>query len=186
VGRIPVEWDVKKVAEICEISRGRVISKKTMEVSDDIYPVYSSQTLNNGCMGYIDTYDYEGEYVTWTTDGVNAGKTFYRNEKFNATNICGLLKVKLDFVDAAFVAYTLDTFTDKYVVRNGNPKLMSNIMAIIPIPISLDIDEQRKISKNIQSFDTVINQYQDQKTDYIQLKDGLIQQLLTDKEIVTI
>lgn len=35
-------------------------------------------------MGYLDTYDFEGEYITWTTDGANAGTVFYRNGKLIA------------------------------------------------------------------------------------------------------
>ena len=42
-------------------------------------------------MGYANTYDFEGKYLTWTTDGANAGKVFYRNGKFRCTNVCGIL-----------------------------------------------------------------------------------------------
>jgi type I restriction enzyme M protein len=60
------------------------------------YPVYSSQTTDNGVMGYINTFDFEGDYVTWTTDGIYAGTCFYRSGKFNCTNVCGTLKSKND------------------------------------------------------------------------------------------
>ena len=42
------------------------------------FPVYSSQTTNQGIFGFLNTYDFDGEYVTWTTDGANAGTVFYR------------------------------------------------------------------------------------------------------------
>jgi restriction endonuclease S subunit len=44
-------------------------------------------------MGYLEHYEFDGEYITWTTDGANAGTIFYHNEKFNCTNVCGTLKV---------------------------------------------------------------------------------------------
>jgi len=65
--------------EIAELGRGRVInSAEISKQKNPIYPVYSSQTSNNGIMGYLDNYDYEGEYITWTTDGANAGTVYYR------------------------------------------------------------------------------------------------------------
>ncbi len=54
-------------------------------------------------MGYIDTFDFDGEFVTWTTDGENAGTVFYRNGKFNCTNVCGTIKIKSD--NARFIAF---------------------------------------------------------------------------------
>ena len=55
IGEIPEGWEVKRIKEIFNISRGRVIAKT--ELKDIGYPVYSSQTQNNGCMGFINTYD---------------------------------------------------------------------------------------------------------------------------------
>ena len=84
------------VEEICDITRGRVLSKNYLRDNFGDYPVYSSQTANNGVFGYIDTFDYDCESVTWTTDGANAGSVFYHiNEKFSITNVCGLLSCLL-------------------------------------------------------------------------------------------
>lgn len=81
-----------EVIEVCQINRGRVMSKDYLTANAGNYPVYSSQTANNGVFGRINTYDYDGKYVTWTTDGANAGSVFYRDGKFSITNVCGLLK----------------------------------------------------------------------------------------------
>ena len=88
---IPSNWVVKNVGSICSLGRGRVISQDEIREHQGVYPVYSSQTSNNGEMGRIATFDYDGEWVTWTTDGANAGTVFYRNGKFNCTNVCGTL-----------------------------------------------------------------------------------------------
>ena len=94
--KIESKWDVVKIKEICDIGRGRVISRKYIDLNSGQYPVYSSQTKNNGVFGFINTFDFDGEYVTWTTDGENAGTCFYRSGKFNCTNVCGTLKSKMD------------------------------------------------------------------------------------------
>ena len=53
-----VEYDV--IENICKISRGRVMSKEYLRDNIGEYPVYSSQTINEGMLGKIDTYDYDG------------------------------------------------------------------------------------------------------------------------------
>ena len=57
------------IGDICDISRGRVMSKDYIRGNEGNFPVYSSQTENNGELGRISTFDYDGEYLTWTTDG---------------------------------------------------------------------------------------------------------------------
>ncbi|MEK4876022.1 restriction endonuclease subunit S [Bacillus sp. FSL W8-0102] len=147
------EWEEYKVEDICALGRGRVISKKEIAENPGIYPVYSSQTSDEGKIGSINKYDFDGEYITWTTDGVNAGTVFYRNGKFNCTNVCGVLKLKKENIDARYLSYILQASTDKYVVRNGNPKLMNNIMAIIPIKIFNNYEYQKYICDLFDLFD---------------------------------
>ena len=133
-----VEW--KKLGEVADIQRGRVISKKYLEEHRGEFPVYSSQTQNDGVIGRIDTYDFDGEYITWTTDGAYAGTVFYRLGKFSITNICGLIKPK-DELLIKYLFYWLQIEAKKHVASgSGNPKLMSNVVAKIKIPIpSLEI-----------------------------------------------
>ena len=50
----------KKISELCCISRGIVISKEDISNNVGDYPVYSSQTENNGELGKINTYAYDG------------------------------------------------------------------------------------------------------------------------------
>lgn len=103
---------------MCYIQRGRVISKTYLEQNKGTYPVYSSQTKNNGEIGSIDTYDFDGEYVTWTTDGAYAGTVFYRNEKFSITNICGLISPKnSEYLLAKFISYWLQIEAKKTCQR---------------------------------------------------------------------
>ena len=139
-------WEQFKIKDIATIGRGRVIS--SVEISQQVnptYPVYSSQTSNEGIMGYLDDYMFEGEYVSWTTDGANAGTVFYRNGKFNCTNVCGLLKLRKDF-DTHFVSLVLAEAAKKYVSINlANPKLMNNTMGNIQIRLP-NLEEQKRIS----------------------------------------
>ena len=163
-------WKQFKIKDIAQIGRGRVIS--SIEISQQknpTYPVYSSQTSNDGIMGYLDDYMFEGEYISWTTDGANAGTVFYRDGKFNCTNVCGLLKL-LNGFDTHFVSLILAEATKKYVSINlANPKLMNNIMGNIQICLP-EFEEQKRISivfKKLQELLDVqkilLNQYSKQK-----------------------
>ena len=139
-------WEQFKIQDIASIGRGRVISSVEISQQENpLYPVYSSQTSNDGIMGYLDDFMFEGEYISWTTDGANAGTVFYRNGKFNCTNVCGLLKLKKGF-DAHFVSLVLAEATRMYVSTNlANPKLMNNTMGNIQIRLP-KLEEQKRIS----------------------------------------
>ena len=151
-GRFPIV----AISELCELGRGRVISKEFIEKNSGDYPVYSSQTQNEGIFGYINTYDFEGEYVTWTTDGANAGTVFYRNGRFNCTNVCGTLKRKADNVLMRYLALALGTIAKEHVIVLGNPKLMNNVVKEIKIPL-LPLEVQKEIVAEIEGYQKVID-----------------------------
>ncbi len=147
----PKGVEFKKIGEICLIKRGRVIAKKILQENGK-YPVYSSQTLNNGILGFIDTYDFDGEFLTWTTDGAYAGSVFYRNGRFSITNVCGLLQVIQDNILHKYLYYILQITAPLHVSSGmGNPKLMSAAMQQITIPIP-PLEIQQEIVKILDQF----------------------------------
>lgn len=146
IGSIPNHWKFSRVGRHFFLERGRVISKG--EIADNIgeFPVYSSQTKNNGELGKINTYDFDGEYVTWTTDGANTGTCFYRKGKFNTTNVCGMLSPKNIEFNLRYLNYFLNTVTKPYVRIDINPKLMNEMMADIPIIIPTNPEQSQIVS----------------------------------------
>ena len=154
-----VKWPTVLIGEIFESGRGRVISKKYIEKNAGEYPVYSSQTQNAGEFGRIKTYDFDGEYITWTTDGANAGTVFYRSGRFNCTNVCGTLKLREEWKTKAalqYIAPVLNKISPKYVVKVGNPKLMNKEMERICIPLP-PLEVQREIVAEVQSYQKVLD-----------------------------
>ncbi|MFS9094277.1 restriction endonuclease subunit S [Streptococcus mitis] len=148
----PVEWKELGDKNVAKLSRGKVMSKQFLEENKGEYPVYSSQTANNGEIGRISSFEYDGEYITWTTDGANAGTVFYRKGKFSITNVCGLVEINSAQLLTKFVYYYLAISTKKYVSSGmGNPKLMSNVMGKIKIPI-LPLEIQEKIVQILDKF----------------------------------
>ncbi|MHC3594842.1 restriction endonuclease subunit S [Streptococcus suis] len=147
-----VEWKELGDLEVAKLSRGKVMSKQFLEENKGEFPVYSSQTANNGEIGKISSFDFDGEYITWTTDGANAGTVFYRQGKFSITNVCGLVDIQNDKLLTKFVYYYLTITTKKYVSSGmGNPKLMSNVMAKIKVPIP-PLEIQQEIVQILDKF----------------------------------
>jgi type I restriction enzyme, S subunit len=184
IGKVPKHWEVKRVKEIFYISRGRVIAQTEL-IQDGRYPVYSSQTKDNGCLGYINTFDYEGEYITWTTDGVNAGTVFLRQGQFNCTNICGTLNLKSKNQFLSYLFYFLQVITkhNKRIDTNG-AKIMSNEMAFIKLTIP-PLDEQKAIAdyldtKTVQ-IDQIIQTINAQIEKLKELRKTLINDVVTGK-----
>lgn len=181
LGLIPEDWEVVQMGDIGKFGRGRVISNREIDRSiTDSYPVYSSQTSNDGIMGYIDTFDFEGEYITWTTDGVNAGKVFYRNGKFNCTNVCGSIKVYNQ--NTNFIALAMSIRARKYVSTNlANPKLMNGVAKKVLISTPTLIEEQTAIATILSDMDSEIQALQKRLKKTRDIKQGMMQQLLTGK-----
>lgn len=159
------------IKDICKLGRGRVISNEEIKKQiNPSYPVYSSQTQNNGIMGYLDNFEFEGEYITWTTDGANAGTIFYHNEKFNCTNVCGTLKIINENISTKYLSLVLPYSVKKYVSKNlANPKLMNNTMAnvkvtIIPLEKQLEfVNTVIRIENKLNNEKSILKLYSKQK-----------------------
>lgn len=141
------------------------MSKGYLAENEGDYPVYSSQTAHNGMIGKIDTFDFDGEFISWTTDGANAGTVFHRVGRFSITNVCGLIKIKDGKnLNYKFLFYWLSATAQKHVYSGmGNPKLMSHQVEKIPIPIphpdnpKKSLAEQARIVAILDKFDALVN-----------------------------
>ena len=133
---------------------------ETSQIASDEkpYPVYSSQTKENGLMGYYNDYLYE-DAITWTTDGANAGTVKFRPGKFYCTNVCGVLLSDNGYANKA-AAEAINLIAWKWVSHVGNPKLMNNVMSEIQVSLPKTIDEQIRISEFLQELDNLITLHQ--------------------------
>ena len=172
------DWKENKVDEFMEVTRGQVLAVPEMrQVESEIfkYPVYSSQTKNNGLTGYYTDYLFE-DCITWTTDGANAGDVNYRAGKFYCTNVCGVLRSKKGYANLC-IAQILNSVSRRYVSYVGNPKLMNNVMEKIKISIPSSINEQTKIANFLSSVDSKIEEVGKQLDESKQFKKALLQKM---------
>lgn len=171
------EWEEKQVGEVFKVTRGEVLSMTLVQdekTNEARYPVYSSQTKNNGLSGYYSDFLYE-DAITWTTDGANAGDVNYRSGKFYCTNVCGVLINTNGYANPC-IAALINSVSRSHVSYVGNPKLMNGVMAKITIPFPT-VEEQQKIADCLASLDERIS-LEAQKLDTLKThKKGLMQQL---------
>lgn len=171
-------WEQRKVGELYKVTRGQVLatSKTTPEkVGKNQYPVYSSQTKNDGLMGYYSDYLFDTA-ITWTTDGANAGTVNFRPGKFYSTNVNGVL-LSADGLANKAMAENLNRSAWKWVSHVGNPKLMNNVMSEISVMIPVNLSEQEKISEFLMMIDNTIALHQRKLAKLKELKQGYLQKM---------
>jgi hypothetical protein len=157
-------------------------TKKYMHDHKGEYPVYSSQTVDEGKIGTIDSYDYEEECFTWTTDGVRAGTVFYRNGKFSITTHCGILKLKEDYkkkVDFEYLLFALNLTLPKNTLGEwANKRLGIERMGEISIDMPIkengefDLEAQREIANKFKKIEQIKKYLED---DYEKMINSKIQ-----------
>ena len=177
-----IPWTEIEIGKAFQVTRGYVLPATVVrqDASEEyIYPVYSSQTKDNGLMGYYNDYLYENA-ITWTTDGANAGTVHYRPGKFYCTNVCGVLLSDEGNANRC-VAEILGSVSKKYVSYVGNPKLMNNVMSEIKIYVPT-IDEQKKIDDFISVIDHRIEKQLELIEHLKKYKRGVVKTLLDPKQ----
>jgi type I restriction enzyme S subunit len=65
LGDVPEHWAVCAVWHLFFLGRGRVISHEDIGENPGDYPVYSSQTENDGVLGRLGSYDFGLRAVNW-------------------------------------------------------------------------------------------------------------------------
>ncbi|UVT33836.1 restriction endonuclease subunit S [Mesomycoplasma hyorhinis] len=175
-------WIQGKVEELFFIDTGNSkLTKQYIKQNLGKYPVYSSQTENNGIIGYINTYDFDGEFITWTQDG-NAGKVFYRNGRFNASN-SGILtlnfpsKYNLKFLFLALIFLDLTKLQIGGTVPHFTASMMRKVIFLIP----KNKVEQEKISSIFFTLDKIISLYQRKISVLEKLEKAFLKNMFTKK-----
>lgn len=127
------------------------------------FPVYSSQTTDEGIIGKINSYDFDECCLTWTTDGIYAGTVFVRNGKFNMTTHCGALILKeehKDKIDLTFVYQQLNTTLKLYAIGEGNKRITVDMIKKVTLLIpfkegKIDLQKQKEISARHEKAEEV-------------------------------
>lgn len=156
------------------LKRGLVIPKK--EKSEiNRYPVYSSSVVNDGLMGYNDTYMFEDELVSWSIDG--GGNFFYRHpHKFNITNVSGVILADKAIWNYRFIAEMLSFQHSKQTFDYQSKAHPSIICDLYSLPM-ISLDEQTRYARLFEAIDDRLSVQTSFRKDAQKMKTHLMRQM---------
>lgn len=144
------------LSKIFDFRKGKSeYTKRYISENPGQYPVYSSKTYNFGELGKINTFDLDGKYLTWTTDGAHAGTVFLRNGKFSMSSHCGafIFREEVDDILIEFVFAKLDGELKKCAIGEENKRITKEMIERVEIKIPItkdgkfDLEAQRIIAE---------------------------------------
>jgi len=164
-----INYKKVKIEDIFEILGEDNLTKTFINLNSGVYPVYSGQIENGGVFGYINSYKYDEEILTWVTYG-NSGRIFKRSGKFNiGRNNCGL-RPKFDKINLEYVKYISEPIFIQNVKGEKQKSLPQTIVKQIEIsiPINSNGDFDTKAQEEIVEKYNLINDLKSKVADHKQ------------------
>ncbi len=163
------EYKEYKVGDIFDISLGDSKFTKSYSAKNiGEFPLYSGQT--DGEYANINSYDYDGSYLTWAKDGLAGYIMYHDNEKFSITNHRGILLLKDEYskLNLEFLKIIIEPIFRKNIKgRLGteekneyttlSKEMIIDIEDKLKIPIKedgvFDLEKQREIVSKYKSIE---------------------------------
>lgn len=139
------EYKVSDIFDIC-LGDGKYTKSYSAQNIGE-FPLYSGQT--DGEYANINSYDYDGSYLTWAKDGLAGYIMYHDNEKFSITNHRGilLLKDKYSNLNLEFLKIILEPIFRKNIKgRLGTQE--KNEYTTLSKEMILDLKDKLKIPIN--------------------------------------
>ena len=138
----------------------------------------------NGIQDYVNGYTHNGSYVLIAEDGANDLQEYpirYASGKIWVNNHVHVLDGKNSVSDTRFLSYSMSTIDYQAAITGGTrAKLNGHIL----MQLSLDLPplaEQQAIAQVLSDMDSEIEQLKKKLSKYQQIKQGMMQELLTGR-----
>ena len=200
VGMVPRDWEVKRLG-LCLAEQPKYgIGAAAVDYNFNL-PTYLRITdideegviVESGLKSVdnIDASNYyleEGDIVLART-GASVGKSYYYNsENRNFVYAGFLIKVRSNpeiLLPSYLNAYIKTSRYWKWVnvmsMRSGQPGINSTEYSLLQIPLPPTLTEQKAIANALSDMDSEIHALEDKRDKYKQIKQGMMQELLTGK-----
>jgi len=182
IGAVPEDWEVKSLGSFCEIVAGRDLVRTDFSPTDDYnhqFPIYSNSLTNKGLYGYSKSYQYEPDKITVTARG-DIGHAFYRDVKFSAIGRLLVLSSQQQ-CDLRFVTEYINSFVNFALESTGVPQLTAPQITKYVIVLPSTRAEQTAIANILSDMDSEITTLEEKLAKARQIKQGMMQELLTGK-----
>jgi len=181
LGEIPEDWEVKTIGQLFTITAGGDLRKN--EYSNDQtevyqYPIFSNAINKNGLYGYCSTHDYCGNYLTITARG-GIGHAVARTSEF-----CVIGRLLVLNPAASITCKFFEEFINQYLEfaneSTGVPQLTAPQVAKYSVMVPGE-EEQTAIATILSDMDADIQTLQQRLNKTRQIKQGMMQELLTGR-----
>lgn len=175
LGIIPMEWEVKRLGDICTYFKsGKSITSSNLN-NDGCYPVYGG----NGLRGFSCDYTHDGTYILIGRQGALCGNINYVEGKNYISEHAIAVQSRENML---WLKYKLEYWNlNRYSESSAQPVL--SVEKLVRYKLTLPpLAEQEKIAEILSTWDKAIEK-QTQLIQKLELrKKGLMQQLLTGKK----
>ncbi|MFL0063604.1 restriction endonuclease subunit S [Tenacibaculum maritimum] len=173
-------WVEKSIGGLFKISAGGDLDKNhysEIKNYEHQYCIFANALSNKGVYGYTSNPKYKGNSITVTARGT-LGHAEYRKDDFDAIVRLLVLEPILKLSCLFFSEYINNCIQFAYE-STGVPQLTGPQISRYFICFPLDFNEQKAIAKILSDMDAELEQLETKKAKYQQLKQGMLQELLT-------
>jgi len=174
IGRIPVDWEVKKLGEVCDIKKGQLITSDTK--TDGIIPVIAG---GKKPAYYHNKANRNGKHITVSGSGANAGYVSFHSYPFYASD-CSTIgessKYKIEYIYYLLLLFQEDIYNRQ--TGGAQPHIHPSDISPIEIPFP-PLSEQTHIATILSDTDALITALEKRIAKKRLIKQGAMQTLLT-------
>ncbi len=170
-------WEVKKLGEVVDISKGQLITEKTA-IPDGIPVIGGGMVISY----YHNKPNRNGITITISASGAYAGYVSIHNYPIFASD-CSTIS-ESDEYDIYYLYFSLlNKQREIYALQTGGgqPHVYPQQLRDLFIPIPKDKSEQTRIAQILSDMEAEIEALEKQLEKYKKLKQGMMQVLLTGK-----
>ncbi len=171
-GKIPKNWEVKKLKFVATLQSGEAITSESIEAVGD-FAVYGG----NGLRGYCSNYTHEGDYILIGRQGALCGNINYAHGKFWASEhaVVATIIDESDFRWLGEVLRMMDL--GQYSISSAQPGLAAEKISKLEIPVPPTAEQilvaeyivinSKEIDRRIQIVEQSISLLNEYKTSLI-------------------
>jgi type I restriction enzyme S subunit len=174
------KWEVKKLGVVVNVNKG--IQKGRAKLTDSgKYPVWNGGVEPSG---YSEEWNANENTITISEGGNSCGFVNYCKQKFWLGGHCYAIEIIKNNIDPIFFYQKLkykETLIMSLRVGSGLPNIQKKNLLSIDFSFPNDKSEQTAIATVLFDMDTEIEKLESQLTKYKNIKQGMMQTLLTGK-----
>ena len=170
------EWTYRRVGELCSITKGQIITEKTA-IHGNVPVIAGGKTP----AFYHNVANRKSDVITISASGANAGYIAYHDYPIFASD-CSTIENSGQY-DVKFIYYALLYHQQELIgmqTGGAQPHIHPKEIGVLMVP-RINQEEQRAIANVLSDMDSEIEQLEKKLSKYQQIKQGMMQELLTGR-----